>query len=192
MMREVLQPPLRTLVAGTPLPGSLLRRAGGRGRRGTGATAPTSPSSPWRGGSAPEGRPFPRLARSRPHRRRQGPAPRRRGRRFRRSACGKGDVTLVGMARATTATPVARAFFKARRPAFKLPPRRDPALYFVQRLREQAPARHRQPSAKRKREMAKKIPRRQSRASGRGARARPAATAVREPSARSSAPPSKI
>ena len=68
---------------------------------------------------------------------------------------GEGDVTLVGIAKGRDRDAGRESFFKIGAPPFKLPPR-DPALYFVQRLRDEA---HRfaigSHRAKRKREMAK-------------------------------------
>lgn len=68
---------------------------------------------------------------------------------------GEGDVALVGIAKGRDRDAGRETFFKHGSPAFKLPPR-DPALYFVQRLRDEA---HRfaigSHRAKRKREMAK-------------------------------------
>ena len=68
---------------------------------------------------------------------------------------GEADVPWSASPRAATATPGRETFFKPGQPPFKLPPR-DPALYFVQRLRDEAHrfaiGAHR---AKRKREMAK-------------------------------------
>ncbi|SCZ09220.1 excinuclease ABC subunit UvrC [Microvirga guangxiensis] len=65
------------------------------------------------------------------------------------------DVTLVGIAKGRDRDAGRETFFKVGQPAFKLPPR-DPALYFVQRLRDEAHrfaiGTHR---AKRKREMVK-------------------------------------
>jgi len=64
-------------------------------------------------------------------------------------------VTLVGIAKGRDRDAGRETFFKLGQPAFKLPPR-DPALYFVQRLRDEAHrfaiGAHR---AKRKRAMAK-------------------------------------
>jgi excinuclease ABC subunit C len=63
------------------------------------------------------------------------------------------DVTLVGIAKGQDREAGRESFFIPGRPPFRLPPR-DPALYFVQRLRDEA---HRfaigQHRAKRKREM---------------------------------------
>jgi excinuclease ABC subunit C len=68
---------------------------------------------------------------------------------------GADDVTLVGIAKGRDRDAGRETFFRPGQPAFKLPPR-DPALYFVQRLRDEAHrfaiGAHR---AKRKREMAK-------------------------------------
>jgi len=68
---------------------------------------------------------------------------------------GEGDVTLVGIAKGRDRDAGRETFFKIGQPPFKLPPR-DPALYFVQRLRDEAHrfaiGTHR---AKRKREMVK-------------------------------------
>ncbi|HEX2137636.1 MAG TPA: excinuclease ABC subunit UvrC [Microvirga sp.] len=68
---------------------------------------------------------------------------------------GEDDVTLVGIAKGRDRDAGRETFFKPGQPPFKLPPR-DPALYFVQRLRDEAHrfaiGAHR---AKRKREMAK-------------------------------------
>ncbi|WP_445503705.1 excinuclease ABC subunit UvrC [Microvirga sp. G4-2] len=68
---------------------------------------------------------------------------------------GEDDVTLVGIAKGRDRDAGRETFFKVGQPAFKLPPR-DPALYFVQRLRDEAHrfaiGTHR---AKRKREMVK-------------------------------------
>ncbi|KLK93319.1 excinuclease ABC subunit C [Microvirga vignae] len=68
---------------------------------------------------------------------------------------GEDDVTLVGIAKGRDRDAGRETFFKIGQPAFKLPPR-DPALYFVQRLRDEAHrfaiGTHR---AKRKREMVK-------------------------------------
>ncbi|HZH11615.1 MAG TPA: excinuclease ABC subunit UvrC [Microvirga sp.] len=65
------------------------------------------------------------------------------------------DVTLVGIAKGRDRDAGRETFFKVGQPPFKLPPR-DPALYFVQRLRDEAHrfaiGTHR---AKRKREMVK-------------------------------------
>jgi excinuclease ABC subunit C len=65
------------------------------------------------------------------------------------------DVTLVGIAKGRDRDAGRETFFKPGRPPFKLPPR-DPALYFVQRLRDEAHrfaiGAHR---AKRKRELVK-------------------------------------
>jgi len=65
------------------------------------------------------------------------------------------DVTLVGIAKGRDRDAGRETFFKIGQPPFKLPPR-DPALYFVQRLRDEAHrfaiGTHR---AKRKREMVK-------------------------------------
>ncbi len=65
------------------------------------------------------------------------------------------DVTLIGIAKGRDRDAGRETFFKAGQPPFKLPPR-DPALYFVQRLRDEAHrfaiGTHR---AKRKREMVK-------------------------------------
>jgi excinuclease ABC subunit C len=67
----------------------------------------------------------------------------------------EGDVTLVGIAKGRDRDAGRETFFRAGQPPFKLPPR-DPALYFVQRLRDEAHrfaiGAHR---AKRKREMVK-------------------------------------
>jgi len=66
---------------------------------------------------------------------------------------GEGDVALVGIAKGRDRDAGRETFFKPGQPPFKLPPR-DPALYFVQRLRDEAHrfaiGAHR---AKRKREM---------------------------------------
>lgn len=68
---------------------------------------------------------------------------------------GEGDVTLIGIAKGRDRDAGRETFFKPGQPPFKLPPR-DPALYFVQRLRDEAHrfaiGTHR---AKRKREMVK-------------------------------------
>jgi excinuclease ABC subunit C len=68
---------------------------------------------------------------------------------------GDGDVTLVGIAKGRDRDAGRETFFKSGEPPFKLPPR-DPALYFVQRLRDEAHrfaiGAHR---AKRKRELVK-------------------------------------
>ena len=65
------------------------------------------------------------------------------------------DVTLVGIAKGRDRDAGRETFFKPGQPPFKLPPR-DPALYFVQRLRDEAHrfaiGAHR---TKRKREMAR-------------------------------------
>ena len=65
------------------------------------------------------------------------------------------DVTLVGIAKGRDRDAGRETFFRLGQAPFKLPPR-DPALYFVQRLRDEAHrfaiGTHR---AKRKREMAK-------------------------------------
>ncbi|MCG7391882.1 excinuclease ABC subunit UvrC [Microvirga sp. ACRRW] len=65
------------------------------------------------------------------------------------------DVTLVGIAKGRDRDAGRETFFKVGQPPFKMPPR-DPALYFVQRLRDEAHrfaiGTHR---AKRKREMVK-------------------------------------
>jgi len=65
------------------------------------------------------------------------------------------DVTLIGIAKGRDRDAGRETFFKVGQPPFKLPPR-DPALYFVQRLRDEAHrfaiGTHR---AKRKREMVK-------------------------------------
>jgi excinuclease ABC subunit C len=70
-------------------------------------------------------------------------------------ALGIADVSLVGIAKGRDRDAGRETFFMAGKPPFKLPPR-DPALYFVQRLRDEAHrfaiGAHR---AKRKREMAK-------------------------------------
>jgi excinuclease ABC subunit C len=47
------------------------------------------------------------------------------------------DVTLIGIAKGRDRDAGRETFFKAGQPPFKLPPR-DPALYFVQRLRDEA------------------------------------------------------
>ena len=64
-------------------------------------------------------------------------------------------MTLVGIAKGRDRDAGRETFFRAGQPPFKLPPR-DPALYFVQRLRDEAHrfaiGAHR---AKRKREMVK-------------------------------------
>ncbi len=66
---------------------------------------------------------------------------------------GEGDVALVGIAKGRDRDAGRETFFRPGQPPFKLPPR-DPALYFVQRLRDEAHrfaiGAHR---AKRKREM---------------------------------------
>ncbi len=71
-------------------------------------------------------------------------------------AVGVTDVPLVGVAGQPRPGCRTRDLFRPRRPAFKLPPPRDPTLYFVQRLRDEA---HRfaigSHRAKRKREMVK-------------------------------------
>jgi excinuclease ABC subunit C len=71
------------------------------------------------------------------------------------AALGVADVPLVGIAKGRDRDAGRETFFKPGQPPFKLPPR-DPALYFVQRLRDEAHrfaiGAHR---AKRKREMAK-------------------------------------
>jgi excinuclease ABC subunit C len=68
---------------------------------------------------------------------------------------GDDDVTLIGIAKGRDRDAGRETFFKPSQPAFKLPPR-DPALYFVQRLRDEAHrfaiGAHR---AKRKRELVK-------------------------------------
>lgn len=68
---------------------------------------------------------------------------------------GEDDVALVGIAKGRDRDAGRETFFKPGQPPFKLPPR-DPALYFVQRLRDEAHrfaiGAHR---AKRKREMVK-------------------------------------
>jgi len=68
---------------------------------------------------------------------------------------GEDDVTLVGIAKGRDRDAGRETFFKPGQPPFKLPPR-DPALYFVQRLRDEAHrfaiGTHR---AKRKRELVK-------------------------------------
>ncbi len=68
---------------------------------------------------------------------------------------GEADVTLVGIAKGRDRDAGRETFFKPGQPPFKLPPR-DPALYFVQRLRDEAHrfaiGTHR---AKRKRELVK-------------------------------------
>jgi excinuclease ABC subunit C len=68
---------------------------------------------------------------------------------------GEGDVALIGIAKGRDRDAGRETFFKPGEPPFKLPPR-DPALYFVQRLRDEAHrfaiGAHR---AKRKREMVK-------------------------------------
>ena len=65
------------------------------------------------------------------------------------------DVALVGIAKGRDRDAGRETFFKPGQPPFKMPPR-DPALYFVQRLRDEA---HRfaigSHRAKRKREMIK-------------------------------------
>jgi excinuclease ABC subunit C len=65
----------------------------------------------------------------------------------------EGDVALVGIAKGRDRDAGRETFFRPGQPPFKLPPR-DPALYFVQRLRDEA---HRfaigSHRAKRKREM---------------------------------------
>ena len=79
---------------------------------------------------------------------------RRRGRRWRRSASAK-RCRVVGIAKGRDRDAGRETFFKPGQPPFKLPPR-DPALYFVQRLRDEAHrfaiGAHR---AKRKRELVK-------------------------------------
>ncbi|WP_112662697.1 excinuclease ABC subunit UvrC [Microvirga flavescens] len=68
---------------------------------------------------------------------------------------GESDVALIGIAKGRDRDAGRETFFKIGQPPFKLPPR-DPALYFVQRLRDEA---HRfaigSHRAKRKREMTK-------------------------------------
>ncbi|MBB4039075.1 excinuclease ABC subunit C [Microvirga flocculans] len=68
---------------------------------------------------------------------------------------GEDDVTLIGIAKGRDRDAGRETFFKPGQPPFKMPPR-DPALYFVQRLRDEA---HRfaigSHRAKRKREMVK-------------------------------------
>ena len=68
---------------------------------------------------------------------------------------GENDVTLVGIAKGRDRDAGRETFFRLGQPPFKMPPR-DPALYFVQRLRDEAHrfaiGTHR---AKRKREMVK-------------------------------------
>ena len=68
---------------------------------------------------------------------------------------GDADVALIGIAKGRDRDAGRETFFKPGQPAFKLPPR-DPALYFVQRLRDEAHrfaiGAHR---AKRKRELVK-------------------------------------
>ena len=68
---------------------------------------------------------------------------------------GEDDVALVGIAKGRDRDAGRETFFRPGQPPFKLPPR-DPALYFVQRLRDEAHrfaiGAHR---AKRKRELAK-------------------------------------
>ncbi|MGO4571357.1 excinuclease ABC subunit UvrC [Microvirga sp. 2TAF3] len=68
---------------------------------------------------------------------------------------GEDDVALIGIAKGRDRDAGRETFFKPGQPPFKLPPR-DPALYFVQRLRDEAHrfaiGAHR---AKRKREMVK-------------------------------------
>ncbi len=68
---------------------------------------------------------------------------------------GAGDLDLIGIAKGRDRDAGRETFFRLDGPPFKLPPR-DPALYFVQRLRDEA---HRfaigSHRAKRKREMAK-------------------------------------
>jgi len=67
----------------------------------------------------------------------------------------EGDVAVIGIAKGRDRDAGRETFFKPGQPPFKLPPR-DPALYFVQRLRDEAHrfaiGAHR---AKRKREMVK-------------------------------------
>ncbi|WP_332683683.1 excinuclease ABC subunit UvrC [Bosea sp. (in: a-proteobacteria)] len=51
--------------------------------------------------------------------------------------CGAGDIALVAIAKGADRNAMRETFFMAGREPFKLPPR-DPALYFIQRLRDEA------------------------------------------------------
>jgi excinuclease ABC subunit C len=51
--------------------------------------------------------------------------------------CGAGDIPLVAIAKGADRNAMRETFHMAGREPFKLPPR-DPALYFIQRLRDEA------------------------------------------------------
>ena len=139
MMREVLQRRFTRLMKEAP------RTEQETGHAAEGGAQEPAPARPTRRG-------LPGLAGPRADRRRQGPARRGAGgaRRARRRS-----VPLVGVAKGPDRDAGRETFFVPGRPAFKLAPR-DPALYFVQRLRDEAHrfaiGTHR---AKRKREMPK-------------------------------------
>ena len=165
MMREVLQRRFARLVKEAPRAGVAGGEDGGR-RAQRAADRTRRPDLPARLRAWPTTaagrRRLPGLARSRADRRRQGAARGGARRRWRRSAS-RDDVALVGIAKGRDRDAGRETFFMPGQPPFKLPPR-DPALYFVQRLRDEAHrfaiGTHR---AKRKREMVEEPARRDPR-----------------------------
>ena len=159
MMREVLQRRFARLVKEAPRPGSPVTEdvppPAGSGEGGAVAAADPEPSPPARkgrnGSGEEDGFPaWPDLVLI------DGGKGQLEAARQALAEVGVGaDVTLVGIAKGRDRDAGRETFFKPDQPAFKLPPR-DPALYFVQRLRDEAHrfaiGAHR---AKRKREMAK-------------------------------------
>jgi excinuclease ABC subunit C len=160
MMREVLRRRFSRLAKEAPR--TLPRKGGGPTRpeaeRGEGGVAePASPLSPHpdplpQAGEGEEGDPFPAwpdlvLI--------DGGRGQLEAARAALAEAGVADVPLVGIAKGRDRDAGRETFFLPDKPPIKLPPR-DPALYFVQRLRDEAHrfaiGAHR---AKRKREMAK-------------------------------------
>ena len=137
MMREMLQRRFARLVKEEPRDRRRRVPMTAPAQDAIGATTASRPGPTWCSSTAARG------------------SSRRRGRRWRRSASARSDVALVGIAKGRDRDAGRETFFKPGQPPFKLPPR-DPALYFVQRLRDEAHrfaiGAHR---AKRKRELVK-------------------------------------
>ena len=129
MMREVLERRFKRLIAEAPR-GPAPKPATGRSRR-RGARerlrAEAIEAGRWRARRIA-------LAGPRADRRRPGPALRRRAR---RSAALGVEVPLVAIAKGPDRDAGRETFFLPGRDSFKLPPR-DPVLYFVERLRDEA------------------------------------------------------
>ena len=162
MMREMLQRRFARLVREAPREAVRGSRRGSHPLRGGRGKCTPRASAGAAGAAGGKRGGLSGVAGSRAHRRRQGTT-RRRSSGAREVGVKADEVTLVGIAKGPDRDAGRETFFKVGQPPFKLPPR-DPALYFVQRLRDEAHrfaiGAHR---AKRKREMARESARRDCR-----------------------------